>query len=126
MLVVLIGKHTAVGSRVCDNQILAQIRLILTAIDKLTAIPWQIGDCNLFRHLGSGPYSQSQHLLQAELHGVLPVRDGSFEPIQQNATQWSNRLRCSMAAMGWLTSTRLWLGWMWSKPCSKRWKPNSE
>ena len=35
--------------------------------------------------------------LQAELHGVLPVHSGTFEPLQHNAMGWGNRLKYAMA-----------------------------
>ena len=35
--------------------------------------------------------------LQAELHGVKPVHDGQFEPLQQSALRWSNRLKQGVA-----------------------------
>ena len=31
--------------------------------------------------------------MQAELHGIMPVKDGQFEGLQQSAVRWSNRLR---------------------------------
>ena len=34
---------------------------------------------------------------QAELHGVLPVHHGQFEPIQKSALHWRNRLRQAVA-----------------------------
>ena len=34
---------------------------------------------------------------QAALHGVLPVRKGRFETLQQSAMHWDNRLRQAMA-----------------------------
>jgi hypothetical protein len=41
--------------------------------------------------------------VQAELHGVIPVTDGSFEPLQQNAIRWSNALRQAAAVCNGLT-----------------------
>lgn len=35
--------------------------------------------------------------LQAGLHGVVPVQDGQFEPLQQSALRWSNRLKQGVA-----------------------------
>ena len=34
---------------------------------------------------------------------MLPVRDGGFEAIQQNAMRWSNRLRYALAVCNGLT-----------------------
>ena len=36
-------------------------------------------------------------LLQADLHGVLPVHKASFAALQQNALRWSNRLKQAFA-----------------------------
>ena len=33
--------------------------------------------------------------MQAELHGVIPLTNGSFEPLQQSAIRWSS------AVMSW-------------------------
>ena len=35
--------------------------------------------------------------MQAELHGVLPVHDGEFEPLQKSALRWGNRLKEAVA-----------------------------
>ena len=35
--------------------------------------------------------------MQAELHGVLPVHNGGFEPLQKSALRWSNRLKQAVA-----------------------------
>ena len=36
-------------------------------------------------------------VVQAHLHGVLPVHDAAFTSLQQNALRWSNLLRQSFA-----------------------------
>ena len=36
-------------------------------------------------------------LLQAALHGVVPVQKAQFGTLQQHALMWSNRLRQAMA-----------------------------
>ena len=41
--------------------------------------------------------------MQAELHGVIPVTDGCFEPLQQSAIRWSNALRQAAAVCNSLT-----------------------
>ena len=41
--------------------------------------------------------------MQAELHGVIPVTDGRFEPLQQSAVRWSNSLRQAAAVCNGLT-----------------------
>ena len=41
--------------------------------------------------------------MQAELHGVIPVTDGRFEPLQQSAVRWSNALRQAAAVCNGLT-----------------------
>ena len=38
-------------------------------------------------------YKQIFDLLQANLHGVLPVHKAAFGPLQQSALRWSNRLK---------------------------------
>ena len=35
--------------------------------------------------------------LQAELHGVLPVSNSCFEPLQQTAVSWSNTMKQAAA-----------------------------
>ena len=35
--------------------------------------------------------------LQAGLHGVVPVHNAQFEPLQQSAHRWSNRLKQGVA-----------------------------
>ena len=42
-------------------------------------------------------------LSQAELHGVIPARQGSFEGLQQTALRWGNRLRQAAAVCNSLT-----------------------
>ncbi|KAL0032691.1 hypothetical protein WJX79_003604 [Trebouxia sp. C0005] len=39
----------------------------------------------------------------AELHGIIPVSNGSFEPLQQSAIRWSNALRQAAAVCNGLT-----------------------
>lgn len=41
--------------------------------------------------------------MQAELHGIIPVSNGSFEPLQQSAIRWSNALRQAAAVCNGLT-----------------------
>ena len=36
-------------------------------------------------------------VLQTKLHGVLPVHQVAFAPLQQSAVQWTNRLKQSFA-----------------------------
>ena len=43
------------------------------------------------------------HDLQAEWHGAVPVKEGSFEPLQQITTRWSNRLKQAIAVCHGLT-----------------------
>ena len=46
--------------------------------------------------------------LQAALHGVLPVQEGQFESLQQNALRWNNRLRQALAVcngLSWINKT---------------------
>ena len=42
-------------------------------------------------------------VLQTELAGVLPVQNGEFQPIQQSALRWSNRLKQAVAVCNSLT-----------------------
>ena len=42
-------------------------------------------------------------VLQTELAGVLPVHKGEFQPIQQSALRWSNRLKQAVAVCNSLT-----------------------
>ena len=35
--------------------------------------------------------------VQAHFHGVLPVTNGGFEPLQQDAIRWSNRQKQAFA-----------------------------
>ena len=37
------------------------------------------------------------YLLQAHLHGVLPVHKAAFTSLQQNALRWGNRLKQALA-----------------------------
>ncbi len=41
--------------------------------------------------------------MQAELHGMLPVSNGCFEPLQRSALKWSNRLTQAAAVCNGLT-----------------------
>jgi hypothetical protein len=41
--------------------------------------------------------------LQVRLHGVLPVNDGSFQPLQQCAAYWNDRLKQAAAVCNSLT-----------------------
>ena len=41
--------------------------------------------------------------MQAELHGILPVRNTCFEPLQQSAVHWSNTLKQAAAVCNSLT-----------------------
>ena len=41
--------------------------------------------------------------MQAELHGMLPVTDQVFEPLQSSALRWSNQLRQAAAVCNGLT-----------------------
>ena len=41
--------------------------------------------------------------MQTELAGVLPVHKGEFQPIQQSALRWSNRLKQAVAICNSLT-----------------------
>ena len=41
--------------------------------------------------------------LQVGLHGVVPVTRGCFEPLQENAIMWSNRLKQAFAVCNGLT-----------------------
>ncbi|KAL0023496.1 hypothetical protein WJX79_002152 [Trebouxia sp. C0005] len=44
----------------------------------------------------------------AALHGVLPVQEGQFESLQQNALRWNNRLRQALAVcngLSWINKT---------------------
>ena len=41
--------------------------------------------------------------LQVKLHGVLPVKSGSFQPLQQCAAYWDDRLKQAAAACNGLT-----------------------
>lgn len=42
-------------------------------------------------------------IVQAELHGVLPVQKGKFQGIQQMALRWPNRLKQAVAVCNGLT-----------------------
>jgi hypothetical protein len=42
-------------------------------------------------------------VMQTELAGVLPVHKGEFQPIQQSALRWSNRLKQAVAVCNSLT-----------------------
>ncbi len=41
--------------------------------------------------------------MQAKLHGMLPVSNGVFEPLQSSAIRWSNKLRQAAAVCNGLT-----------------------
>ena len=41
--------------------------------------------------------------LQAKLHGVIPVEQGCFEPLQQNAAYWNLHLKQAAAVCNGLT-----------------------
>ena len=41
--------------------------------------------------------------LQVRLHGVLPVKNGSFQPLQQCAAYWNDRLKQAAAVCNGLT-----------------------
>ena len=56
--------------------------------------------CNLF--LTSSHFKEAV-VLQTELAGVLPVHKGEFQPIQQSALRWSNRLKQAVAVCNSLT-----------------------
>ena len=40
---------------------------------------------------------------QARLHGMLPVTNGAFEPLQSSAVRWSNKLAQAAAVCHGLT-----------------------
>lgn len=62
---------------------IASTRLVASSVSLVT--PWQpVCDC-------------VSELLQANLHGVLPVHKASFAALQQNALRWSNRLKQAFA-----------------------------
>ena len=42
-------------------------------------------------------------MVQAALHGVLPVQQGQFDTLQQNGMRWSNRLKQAMAVCNGLS-----------------------
>jgi hypothetical protein len=37
-------------------------------------------------------------VVQAELHGVLPIQQAAFGPLQSHASRWTNQLRQAFAA----------------------------
>ena len=41
--------------------------------------------------------------MQAEWHGIVPVTNGAFEPIQSSAVRWSNQLKQAAAVCNELT-----------------------
>ena len=48
-------------------------------------------------------YRIGNAVVQAELHGVLPVHKCRFEPLQKSAFRWSNRLKQAVAVCNSLT-----------------------
>lgn len=47
--------------------------------------------------------TQSACMLQAELHGIVPVAEGQFQTLHQASVNWSNRLKQALASCHGLT-----------------------
>ena len=85
-------RHNVLFCTICCSARLHRVARPCTALP-CTVLRCSAGHCTQ----DHGVTNLAMQWLQANLHGVLPVHQGSFASLQQNALRWSNRLKQACA-----------------------------